>query len=336
MTDHCIPVAQSYTTPIFALDWSPDSTRLVSGGTNAQVTIWDAVGSTPPQVLSDYSTIVCSLGWSADGQHVATSEWDHSIRLWDAHTRSQTAVLQPPDDNGNMFYNLAWKPDGQQLAWGTYKDALLVYDIASSITYATGTNFPTGMRYVEWSPNGRYVAGCGYNSVIYIWDSVDFRLVKQIVEHQGMIMSMAWNGDGKRLAAGGMSNSVGELIIWNIDTGDPGYSLIGLEHAVSAVAWDTDEETLIIGSSDGKLRWLDLWSGVVLKVRESHEGTVQALRRSPDRTRLASGGNDGAIMLWDMESRELLRTLRRDNSSERLNISGISDSSDTQKPSCAD
>lgn len=331
VSGRCIRIVQSYATTIFDVSWSPDSTRLVSGGTNAQVTIWDTVGSTPPQVLSDYSTIVCSLGWSADGRYVATSEWDHAIRLWDAHTRSQVEMLQPPDENGNMFYNLAWKPDGLQLAWGTYNDALLVYDIANQTTYATGTNFPTRMRYVEWSPNGRYVAGCGYNSVIYIWDSVDFRLVKQIVEHQGMIMSMAWNGDGKRLAAGGMSSSGGELIIWNIDTGDPGYSLIGLEHAVSAMVWDTDEETLIIGSSDGKLRWLDLWGGTVLDERDAHEGTVQTLRRSPDRARLASGGNDGAIMLWDMGSRQHLQTLRRDRPYERLKISGIRGINDTQK-----
>ena len=38
---------------------------------------------------------------------------------------------------------------------------------------------------------------------------------------------------------------------------------------------------------------------------------------------LASCGDDGAIHIWELESGEHLRTLRRDRPYERLNITGI-------------
>jgi WD40 repeat protein len=69
---------------------------------------------------------------------------------------------------------------------------------------------------------------------------------------------------------------------------------------------------------------------------EGHQETVHALKVSPDGRGLASCGDDGAIVLWDLERGQLLRTLRRDRPYERLTITGIRGLSDAQKASlCA-
>ncbi len=80
---------------------------------------------------------------------------------------------------------------------------------------------------------------------------------------------------------------------------------------------------MVSGGSDGRLRWWEMHSGECMRVREAHQGTVQALKVSPDGSTLASCGDDGAIALWDLQSGEHRRTLRRDRPYERLDITGI-------------
>jgi hypothetical protein len=63
------------------------------------------------------------------------------------------------------------------------------------------------------------------------------------------------------------------------------------------------------------------------------QGTVQALRRSPDGTKLASCGDDGAIMLWDLHSGAHLQTLRRDRPYERIDITGMTGITKAQRAS---
>jgi WD40 repeat protein len=100
---------------------------------------------------------------------------------------------------------------------------------------------------------------------------------------------------------------------------------------VHALAWGLTGTQLLSGSSDGGLRWWDLKRGECVRVRMAHEGAVLSLRRSPDDQRLASCGDDGAINIWDLQSSEHLRTLRRDRPYERLDISGVQGLTDAQR-----
>ena len=90
---------------------------------------------------------------------------------------------------------------------------------------------------------------------------------------------------------------------------------------------------LISGGGDSRLRWWELASGQCIRVREAHQGTIQAIRVSPHGSMLASCGDDGTIRLWDLESGEPLQTLRRDRLYERLNITGIRGLTEAQQAS---
>jgi len=151
--------------------------------------------------------------------------------------------------------------------------------------------------------------------------------------HQGRVNDVAWSRDGTRLASGGRVRDGGELLVWDMQSGERVRAFVEHLGMVSAVAWGPSGELLVRGGSDGMLRWWEVQSGKCVQVRQAHQGTVQSLKVSPDGQTLASCGNDGAITLWSLHGGEYLRTLRRDRPYERLDITAIGGLSEAQKAS---
>jgi WD40 repeat protein/predicted ATPase/DNA-binding XRE family transcriptional regulator len=329
----CIRALQGYAASLYDVDWSPDGAHLVSGGTDTLVTVYAVAGGTPPRILRGHAGVVIGVGWSSDGRWVASSEWDNVICLWDPTSGACLQILQHPDDVENFFDRLAWSPDGQRLACGTYGRGVQVFEMTTHHKRWVGRPFPTWLRHVAWSPDGGQLVGGGADGTVYVWDAEEGRLLQQMAGHGSTLTSVAWSPDGTRLASGSSGREGGELFIWDVQRGERIYAIAGHPGMVYAVAWGASKNLVIIGGGDGLLRWWDVQSGECVRVREAHQGTVQSLRRSPDGTKVASCGDDGTIVLWDLHSGDYLQTLRRDRPYERLDITGIRGLTEAQKAS---
>ncbi len=328
---YCIRIIQGYADSVYAIDWSSDGTHLVCGGTDTFVTIYTVTGDEPQRVLHGHIGSVFGVGWSADGRWLASSGWNTSIHIWDTTLKMEGRLLRHPDDIGNIFYSLAWSPDGAKLACGTNRRGVYIFDMQDQDRHWSGDETPVWIRQVDWHPDGSRIGGGGEDGIVYIWDAVSGGLVHTMVGHQNMITSIAWSPDGTHLASGGKGGNVGEFFLWNPQDGTLVHHFDRHPGIVYSLAWSQSSDVLVSGSSDGMLCWWDVRTGESIRRIEAHQGMIHNLRRSPDGGTLASCGGDGAIHLWNLETGEHLRTLRRDRPYERLNITGIRGLSDLQK-----
>ena len=327
----CMRVIQGHISSPVDVDWSPDGRQLACGSTDTLVTIYEENGKTQPRVLRGHGGVVIGVSWNSNGRILASSEWDNAIRLWDSRSGECIRVLQYPDGEDNFFQRIAWSPDGQRLACGTFRRGVKIFEMKSQQRSWVGVHFPTSIARVAWSPDGRHLAGGGEDGIVYLWDAVDGTLLQQLTGHHGKIMCVAWSPNGSELVSAGGNDSAGELFIWDPQRGEPVWVLAEHPKMIHAVAWGASHGLLISGGGDGKLRWWNVQNGELLFALEAHQGTVQSLRRSPDGTMLASCSDDEAIMIWDLENGKHLQTLRRDRPYERMNITGIQGLTNAQK-----
>ncbi|HEV3145570.1 MAG TPA: hypothetical protein VGZ47_16875 [Gemmataceae bacterium] len=171
-----------------------------------------------------------------------------------------------------------------------------------------GTGFP---RMVVLSPAGRHVVCLlfdqtgGIDLSPTIWDTTTGQKRRPILAQMNrhfFDFRMIFSPD-TRLLATFVNNS--EIHIWEIASGEE--RAVIPRTAISAQAFSPDSRYFAWGTPDGTLRVFDLWIGLEMPAIAAHRGPIQSLAFSADGTRLATGGADTTVLIWDFAA--LLRTL---------------------------
>ena len=323
--------------------WAPDTEnpRLVTGGQDGSVRIWDA--ETGQQLLNPpaHQEPVNSVDWSPDGTMIASGSADNTVKIWNADTGSQRFTLEGHAEdvtnvswspNGESFVSsgwsvlvwniegqfplyeslrhsdqiesLAWSPDSQQLISASADNSMKLLIVQSADSSVAVEAQETTVYGVSWSPDGEtIVQSAGKN--IQVRNS-DMGIQNSVGEHKANTTHFEWLEDGSRLIS---VSSDGELILWDTSTWKPLQKNSEHTGEKTSAAISPDGSKVASGSVDGIVRIWEAATGIQLEVIEAHEGSVNDIAWSTDGTEIATVGEDGVGRIWDAESYIEIRKL---------------------------
>ena len=248
--------------------WSPDGTRLATGGADPfTVVICDARSLEPTATLTrpapagdpDAAVMppVGRLAWSPDGSRLASGSF-YGATIWDIETGDVVRTVHPPH-NGRWARALSWSPDGRRVAVGFRgpPHEVRVYDTETFVTVWHRRRPWVGFSYVE---------------------------------------AAAWSPDGKLLATGDPDRSIR---IWNAASGSQVAVLRGHLSDVESLSWSPDSTRLASASGDGTVRLWDPNLEADVLVLDADVRGANAVAWNPDGVRLAAGGAGGTVTIWD-------------------------------------
>lgn len=137
----------------------------------------------------------------------------------------------------------------------------------------------------------------GASDGVRLW-SLERAEVLRTLEGPGRAVSSV--AIGPTLAAAGGDD--GAINVWTTKDGAIVRRLQGVPNGVTAIALSEGPEAkLVAGGQDGELRMWDVREGRVMRGPAAHRGAVQAMAWSADGRRLASGGADKTLLVWEAE-----------------------------------
>ena len=235
---------------------------------------------------------VLAMAIHPDGTAFATAGQDGRILSWDV---AEGEVKQAIDVGSSWVDNVAWSPEGQRLAASCSRQ-VRAYGADGAEAWRSDDH-PSTVSAIAWSSAKELATAC-YGRVTF-FDASTGEL-RQKLEWKGSLVSMVLSPDGDTVACGSQDNSVH---FWRRST-EQDSMMSGYPGKPSALAFDDTGTLLATGGGEV----VTVWSfqgggpeGTRPGILELHVRPVTSLAFARRAMRLASGGRDGAVVVWSLQ-----------------------------------
>jgi WD40 repeat protein len=315
--------------PIISLEFSPEGSVLAAGAKNGSVSLINAakgnlLSATPAHDNEDNG--VYSMAWSdkspsSEGILLAVGFNDGNVTISQIEANADTQldsdlpiqVLGLLDRLSGGVTALAYNPKGNVLATGDRTGTINLWETETFqwIGSLEGHEPAFSVQDLVWSPEGDRLLSSGRDGQNILWDLLAFQ---PLLEYRGSdeALGVSYSPDANSFATADVS---GKVVIWDAADPDDNNTSVTVAEELKNIAWSPSWKKVATVTHDGGLAlWslekneLDAHPFLALVGHSKQNAAAAAEAWSPDGQKLASGLDD-LILVWDVNSGELLKVL---------------------------
>ena len=295
-----------HTDNVLSVSFSPAGNTLASGSEDRTARLWDVDSGEQIAILSGHIRGVNRVSFGRDDKTLASfSHEDGNVHEWDVATGFPKFTISGHRSFGASpeRKDVIFSPDGKTLASiGSNDGAIHLWDVATGRQRAS-LNGCLGVgqyiRSVNFSPDGKTLASAGSDEMVRIWDVASGREIA-VLKHDRSVSSVSFSPDGKTFA----SQDRDQVRLWDVYTWTE-KSVLSHFSLVRSVSFSPDSRTLASTvSGNNEVHLWDIDTGKRIGALTGHTEWVASFSFSPDEDSriLASGGVDGTVRLWNVDT----------------------------------
>jgi WD40 repeat protein len=303
---------------ISALAFSPDEKSLAVGGYR-EVLLWDLVNGVLAKRLDvgQSSGLIHAVVFLRDGKTLAvgcgTPGNAGAVKLLDLASGKLVATFDEPK---GMINCLAASSDGKLLAAADDAAAVHVWSLSDRKLAKTLTTHKGRVLGAAFSNDGKQLATGGSDKSFAV---VDVATWQETIRYRtpAAVHGVAFSQDGKLVvgAVGGPDESAIRVGAANIDPKDtaPRKSATKVYSTGAGmpldIVWPAKGANVFVACNDHAIRAYDGATGRMLRTYQGHADWVYGVASNAAGTKLASGGADGVVRLWNAAAAKPIATL---------------------------
>ena len=266
---------------VFAITWTRDGSRIITGGGDNLIHWFDGANPTTPQrTIQIHSNDVHAVAVSRDARTMFSAGDDRQIVIWDSRPGR---IRERFTAHERQIPALVLSPNQRLLASGSRDHSIKLWNARNGELRDTLIGHTGDVMALSFSPDGSLLASAGWDNTVRLWDVDEGKAVRILPVQHGRVSGVAFSPDGKHL----VSSSGSRLRLFEGGTGKE--------------IWSAEFNAEIQGPA-----------------AEKTGEDLSMVAFSPDGQQIAAGSTTGSIYLVSSESGKVIRTLNAQDS-ERSN-----------------
>jgi hypothetical protein len=297
------PAEYSFGVPIAGLAFSADGKKLISGGYH-ELLIWDADEGRLLRRVKGLPQKIQRLAPSPDGKWLAAATGIPGklgqINLIEMESERPAKVLATAPD---LFWSVVFSADGSAIAAGAADNTIRLLDFPSGRETLKIEQHADWVMDVAFHPDGKHLISASRDKTARLINRANGELESTYQGHTEAVFAVATNPKGDRILSAGRDK---KIHIWETKEARKVAEITGFGGDIYQMI-ATEDRILAAGADKGISEYRTDEKRELIRKYEGHRDAIFGLVLSRDGKRLASGGFDGEIRIWNTESGELVR-----------------------------
>jgi WD40 repeat protein len=308
---------------IFALALAADGRQLVSCGMDGSIRQWDITTGKQVRLIAMHKDWCRDLAFSKDGKTLISASGgphgENSLKLWDFASGREVASLGAPRQ---PVVSLAMLPSGNRFLAGSDGGELVMWDLRTRKELLRFVGHSNNVYRLAVTSDGSLLASASADKTVRLWDVATGRELHRWSDYSDEVEWVAIAPDDRRVLTIDKGSRLRLLDITSHG------EICQFQCHGTAAAFSPDGTAVATTGEDGTVQ---LWRlpPIVPAAQPAKEPTphppaakpsvenrsflahtdhVLCIALSPDGRRALSGGKDGMVRLWDVETGKEVRS----------------------------
>jgi len=222
-----------------------DAKRVVTGGVDAQVILFDAEKGARVDTLLGHSKKINSVALHPTKDVVISASADTSVKVWSASewTGPYTCGHTIRKHTGEVT-TVSIHPLGDYFLSAALDNSWAIFELETGRCVKHLRGLENSYPCMKWHPDGMILAAGTQAGPVEVIDIKEQKVVASLTGHEGPVKTLSFSGNGYHLATG---SEDGCVKLWDLRK-PLNIQTLQLEAPVNSVAFDTTGQYLSVGS----------------------------------------------------------------------------------------